>query len=144
MPIGDSNTSTIELRSVKVRFSQHALRDLLSRVFGGSDSTTRETALQILSDVSAELRASFPRNASRRPRNLDRFPQRAAWLRVQMIKRGFLTATGIEVLGGPNHHTVQKVLRGEDVRDSVLERLAAALTAALPTEPIEFTDIPGR
>jgi hypothetical protein len=61
-----------------------------------------------------------------------------------MRKRGVRTPTGMEVLGGPNHRSVQKVLRGEDVRDHVLDRLAAALTAASPTEPIEFTDIPGR
>ena len=67
---------------------------------------------------------------------------RAEWLKAQMRARGNLSANRIAVLAGLSHHTVQKVLAGRAVRDDVLDKLAQALTAAMPSHPITITDIP--
>jgi hypothetical protein len=37
-----------------------------------------------------------------------------------------VTSTRIEVLDGPSHHTVEKILAGEFVREEVLDKLARA------------------
>ncbi len=68
-----------------------------------------------------------------------RFPRRAAWLRMQMRKRGHLTAHRLAELGGPDEKTIKKILDGHPVRDVVIEKLAAVLSSE---EEIGFRDIP--
>lgn len=81
----------------------------------------------------------------------ERFPNRAAYLASEMQKRSFvtpqrrrmvLTANGIEKLDGPSKHSVKKILKGESVREDVLEKLAKALTRADSSRPVTVVDIP--
>ena len=60
-------------------------------------------------------------------RELPLFPNRASWLKDQMLKRGWSTADPSKY-GGPDRKTVEKILRGEGVRNEVLEKLADALS----------------
>ena len=53
-----------------------------------------------------------------------------------------LTANGIEKLDGPSKHSVKKILKGESVREDVLEKLAKALTRADSSRPVTVVDIP--
>jgi hypothetical protein len=55
------------------------------------------------------------------------FPNRASWVKEQMLKCGWSTADPSKY-GGPDRKTVEKILRGESVRNDVLEKLADALS----------------
>jgi hypothetical protein len=56
-----------------------------------------------------------------------RFPKRARWLDRELKKRGWSTLD-IERHDGPQHQTVEKILRGGHVRADVLKRLADSLS----------------
>jgi hypothetical protein len=55
------------------------------------------------------------------------FPARASWLKDRLLERGWSNSdpSGHE---GPDRKTVQKILRGEAVRNDVLQKLADALS----------------
>jgi hypothetical protein len=56
-----------------------------------------------------------------------------------MLKRGWNTADPSKY-GGPDRKTVEKLLRGEGVRNDVLEKLADALSKKYAT--ISVIDVP--
>lgn len=56
-----------------------------------------------------------------------RFPGRAHWLDQRLLERGWSTSDPYQY-GGPDRKTVQKIRRGETVRNDVLEKLATALS----------------
>jgi hypothetical protein len=62
-----------------------------------------------------------------RAHRISPFPNRASWLKDQMLKRGWSNADPSKY-GGPDRKTVEKILRGEAVRNDVLEKLADALS----------------
>ena len=55
------------------------------------------------------------------------FPARASWLKDRLLERGWSNSdpSGHE---GPDRKTVQKILRGDAVRNDVLQKLADALS----------------
>lgn len=55
------------------------------------------------------------------------FPRRTEWLDARLLERGWSTSdpSGYE---GPDRKTIQKILRGEAVRNDVLQKLADALS----------------
>ncbi len=55
------------------------------------------------------------------------FPARASWLKDRLLERGWSNSdpAGFE---GPDRKTIQKILRGESVRNDVLQKLADALS----------------
>ena len=55
------------------------------------------------------------------------FPARASWLRDRLLERGWGNSDPSEY-EGPDRKTVQKLLRGEAVRNDVLQKLADALS----------------
>ena len=55
------------------------------------------------------------------------FPARASWLRDRLLERGWGNSDPSEY-DGPDRKTVQKLLRGEAVRNDVLQKLADALS----------------
>jgi hypothetical protein len=67
------------------------------------------------------------------------FPARASWLKDRLLERGWSNSdpSGYE---GPDRKTVQKLLRGEDVRNDVLQKLAHALSQR--HDKVNVLDIP--
>src|ERR1039458_6579259 len=55
------------------------------------------------------------------------FPARALWLKDRLLERGWSNSDPAEYVG-PDRKTVQKILRGEAVRNDVLQKLAGALS----------------
>jgi len=70
---------------------------------------------------------------------ISRFPTRASWLRVRMLERGWGNADASK-FGGPDRKTIEKILRGESVRNDVLEKLADAL--AKRHAKVSVVDVP--
>ncbi len=68
-----------------------------------------------------------------------RFPTRASWLRGRLLERGWSNADPSEY-GGPDRKTIEKILRGEAVRNDVLEKLAYAL--AKKHAKLSVVDVP--
>jgi hypothetical protein len=71
----------------------------------------------------------------------ERFPERANWLRRQLAARHW----GLEHVirhNGPDRKTLNKILAGKPVREDVLERLAAALSASKKAPQVSVADIP--
>lgn len=66
--------------------------------------------------VSANSRSPVPQ-----------FPERALWLHERLLERGWSTSDPYSHRG-PDRKTVEKILRGEKVRNDVLEKLAEALS----------------
>jgi len=56
-----------------------------------------------------------------------RFPARVLWLNSQLRERGWGKSDPYKH-GGPDRKTVEKILRGEPVRNDVLEKLAESLS----------------
>ena len=56
-----------------------------------------------------------------------RFPERAAWLRERLKKRGW-NKHDLKRYGGPEHRTTQKILDELSVGDDVLGKVADALS----------------
>ena len=55
------------------------------------------------------------------------FPARASWLKDRLLERGWGNSDPA-AYDGPDRKTVQKILRGEAVRNDVLQKLAGALS----------------
>jgi len=55
------------------------------------------------------------------------FPNRAAWLQRELDTRRW-TVHDVERFNGPSYRTVRRMLEGKDVRGTVLEKLAQALS----------------
>jgi hypothetical protein len=55
------------------------------------------------------------------------FPVRASWLKARLLERGWSNSDPAE-RDGPDRKTIQKILRGESVRNDVLQKLADALS----------------
>ncbi|HEY1754430.1 MAG TPA: hypothetical protein VGG72_03475 [Bryobacteraceae bacterium] len=55
------------------------------------------------------------------------FPVRASWLKARLLERGWSNSDPAEY-DGPDRKTIQKILRGESVRNDVLQKLADALS----------------
>lgn len=69
------------------------------------------------------------------------FPNRAQWLEKRLLERG-LTGSRLHLdYGGPDRKTIEKILRGEPVRNDTLEALARSLSAP-PFETVDVHDIP--
>ena len=67
------------------------------------------------------------------------FPNRAAWLRQRLRERGW-THNDPSRFNGPDRKTVKKMLRGEKVSGSVLEKVAMALSSK--ARQVSADDIP--
>jgi hypothetical protein len=71
--------------------------------------------------------------------SMKRVPARAAWLKDRLSERAW-NASDPHRQRGPDRKTIQKILRGEAVRDDVLEKLANALSKKFAK--VELLDIP--
>ena len=78
------------------------------------------------------------KNASSK-RTISEFPKRADWLQTRLKERAW-DENDVQRQGGPDRKTVQKILRGEEVREEVLEKLARALSAK--KNKVDLLDIP--
>jgi hypothetical protein len=72
------------------------------------------------------------------------FPIRAQWLKACLSERNWNMAS-FHAKGGPDRKTTRKILRGDAVSESTLERVAQALSKSHrnpPLPPISRSDIP--
>jgi DNA-binding Xre family transcriptional regulator len=67
------------------------------------------------------------------------FPKRAEWLKARLKERAW-DENDVHRQRGPDRKTVQKILRGEAVREDILEKLAKALSAK--KNEVDLLDIP--
>jgi hypothetical protein len=67
------------------------------------------------------------------------FPARASWLTNKLLERGWGDSDPSDY-NGPDRKTVQKILRGEAVRNDVLRKLADALSQS--RAEVNVLDIP--
>lgn len=67
------------------------------------------------------------------------YPNRARWLSQRLLERGWSTSDPY-AHRGPDRKTLQRILQGYSVRNTVLERLASALSMAFGT--VNVLDIP--
>ena len=72
-------------------------------------------------------------------RPIPQFPNRAAWLKARLLERGWSKADPSN-FGGPDRKTIEKILRGEAVRNDVLEKLVDAL--AKKHAKLSVVDVP--
>lgn len=70
---------------------------------------------------------------------LETFPERAVWLQEQLDARSW-TVHDIERYNGPDWRTVRKILAGLPVKETVLEKLAQALSQKAGT--VRLGDVP--
>jgi hypothetical protein len=89
---------------------------------GRSESSVDNT-LPVLSGVDSRTAADGRGNMSGQPS----FPNRATWLKNRLLERGWGNSHPSQYRG-PDRKTVEKILRGEGVRNDVLEKLADALS----------------
>jgi hypothetical protein len=69
------------------------------------------------------------------------FPKRVLWLNARLLERGWSTSDPY-THGGPDRKTVEKILRGEAVRNDVLVKLAGALSQSKPHGTVDVLAIP--
>jgi len=67
------------------------------------------------------------------------FPKRASWLKDQLLERGWSNSDPSKYRG-PDRKTIEKILRGETVRNDVIEKLAVALSSK--SSKVRVLDIP--
>ena len=67
------------------------------------------------------------------------FPNRAAWLGDRLLERGW-SNLDVAQFGGPDRKTVEKILRGDAVRNDVLVKLADSLSGHVGA--VNVLDIP--
>ena len=67
------------------------------------------------------------------------FPKRASWLRDRLLERGWGNSDPSKYRG-PDRKTVEKILRGEVVRNDEIDKLADALSSKPPK--VSVLDIP--
>jgi hypothetical protein len=68
-----------------------------------------------------------PVAAKNRKEPISLFPKRASWLKERLLERGWSNSDPAKYRG-PDRKTIEKILRGEAVRNDVLEKLADALS----------------
>jgi hypothetical protein len=68
-----------------------------------------------------------------------KFPRRASWLKDRLIERGWGNSDP-STYRGPDRKTIEKILRGQAVRNDVIEKLAAALSRK--SSDVRVLDIP--
>jgi hypothetical protein len=86
----------------------------------------------------AESRAFHDRDSQNQPEK-PQFPERAKWLKVKLKERGWGRQNPYKYRG-PDPKTIDRILRGDPVRDGSLQTLAAALSAK--GLPVNLRDIP--
>jgi hypothetical protein len=82
------------------------------------------------SRVAPEEKVPEPAAVSEEPNSENRgsqFPVRSSWLDERLRERGWGSSDPYK-FGGPDRKTVEKLLRGERVRNDILEKLATALS----------------
>ena len=79
--------------------------------------------------------------AVRAPQISTAFPKRAAWLESRLRDQGWSTSDPAG-WGGPDRKTVEKILRGEAVKNGSLKKLADALSKPSGSEPVTTSGIP--
>lgn len=67
------------------------------------------------------------------------FPNRAGWLKRELAERRW-SVHDLENHGGPNWKTAKRILAGQDVRETALEKTARALSDG--TKRVDLTDVP--
>jgi hypothetical protein len=70
---------------------------------------------------------------------IPQFPHRASWLRERLRERGWSNSDPSKYRG-PDRKTIEKILRGEAVRNDIPEKLAQALSAKYSS--VRVLDIP--
>jgi hypothetical protein len=68
-----------------------------------------------------------------------KFPKRGSWLKERLLERGWSNSDPSKY-GGPDRKTIEKILRGEAVRNDVLDKAASALSKKHAT--VSVLDIP--
>jgi hypothetical protein len=118
------------------------VRDILPMMGGrGAMSELREslvTEMNRLRPPRKNFRPNEPETLRKPP---PEFPNRVAWLKLELRKRGW-SKYDISQQGGPDHKTVQKILDGAAVRPGVLKGLARALTEDKKFPAVDLLVIP--
>ena len=112
------------------RFRFHSVRTMGKAVFPPQGATPQAGVPATPAEAQEQSR-----EAERTVDSTDRsaakieatFPVRASWLKDRLLERGWSNSDPSEYQG-PDRKTVQKILRGEAVRNDVLQKLADALS----------------
>jgi DNA-binding Xre family transcriptional regulator len=70
---------------------------------------------------------------------IPQFPNRVSWLKARLLERGWSNSDPSNHRG-PDRKTIERILRGEAVRNDILKKLAEALSTKPPKVSVE--DIP--
>lgn len=92
-----------------------------------SGETADETPTAVPAPTATHLIGDRADTIQIAPASSGLFPNRALWLRGQLLDRGWSTSDPSK-WGGPDRKTLDKILRGESVGNSVLLKLTEALS----------------
>lgn len=109
----------------------------------------REAISNTQADAESEVAESVPESepeeaddgadSRRSAKGEPAYPQRGLWLQARLKERAW-NRNDPPRYGGPDAKTIDKILRGESVREDVLEKLAKALSKKSGT--VTLLDIP--
>jgi hypothetical protein len=117
--------------------ARRAIRNRARQQSDGDGHPANGTSDDLSGDLRRQTEVHDPPDAKRLL-----FPDRAEWLRLELIKRGW-NKHDICRHAGPDPKTVQKILDGAQVREEVLRKLAAALSdAPIKLPPVDLLKIP--
>jgi DNA-binding Xre family transcriptional regulator len=142
-PLDPAEIRDVAINTVRFRFGFRLGRFNSDRLF---DDAEFELALsyELVQIGGASQRRLEPGNR-RRPATTrhagKRFPTRAVWLQERLAERGWSRHDSARH-GGPDYKTVDKILRGEPVREDTLEKLANALSKKPGKAKLELISIP--
>ena len=113
------------------------VRDLRGALSGGA-SDWKAAAFKFVRETESAQQAGSQTDGHV-PDVEPRFSTRASWLQDRLRERAW-NSSDPHRQRGPDRKTVQKILRGEPVRDDVLEKLANALS--MKFAKVDLLDIP--
>jgi hypothetical protein len=124
----------IRLMQRKLYWTGHMLRRVREHNEGCRANTLAATAPDAVVPLDAKGNGGAPAEPAAAVTGANgensepRFPRRASWLRDRLLERGWSNSDPYDYRG-PDRKTIEKILRGNAVRNDVLEKLAVALSA---------------